>query len=157
MGGQARRDKHQPPHGIIGGFAAANAPPTAPTPLNIETPLYDRLCLHLDEHGGSLADDGWWHHTELQVGAVNELILCARTDKVAQLLSLLEVEGVELSASGKQPPPLLVLAGLERELHFNKMTQVWNKIIELGADPDEKFGGESANAVAHAMNSPVLN
>jgi hypothetical protein len=52
--------------------------------------------------------------TELQVGAVNELIICARTDKVAQLLSLLEVEGVELSASGKQPPPLLVLARLEK-------------------------------------------
>ena len=30
--------------GITPGFAAANAPPTAPTPLNIETPLYDRLC-----------------------------------------------------------------------------------------------------------------
>ena len=55
---------------------------------------------------------------------MNELILCARTDKVAQLLSLLEVEGVELSASGKQPPPLLVLAGLEKELQFYKMSQV---------------------------------
>ena len=36
------------------------------------------------------------------------------------------------------------------------MTQVWNKMIELGADPDEKFGGESANEVALAMDSPVL-
>ena len=136
--------------------AGTNAPPTAPHPLNTETPLFDRLCVHIDEHGGSLADDGWWHHTELQVGAVNELILCARTDKVAQLLSLLEVEGVQLSASGAQPPPLHVLAGLSREMQFNKMSKVWEKMIELGADPDSKFGGESANEVALAMNSPVL-
>ena len=142
--------------GITPGFDGANAPPSAPHPLNTETPLFDRLCVHIDEHGGSLADDGWWHYEELQVGAVNELIICARTDKVAQLLWLLEVEGVLLSASGTQPPPLLVLARLEPELHFNKMTQVWNKMIELGADPDEHFGGQSANAVALAMNSPVL-
>ena len=58
-----------------------NSPlPAAPTLTKLETPLYDRLLEHLEEHGGSLADDGWWHYTELQVGAVNELILCARTD-----------------------------------------------------------------------------
>jgi hypothetical protein len=144
-------------HGITGGLDGANAPPTAPTLINIETPLYDRLLEHIEEHHGSLADDGWWHYEELQVGAVNELILCARTDKVEKLLQRLEVEGVGLRASGKQPPPLLVLAGLEKELQFYKMSRVWDKMIELGADPDEKFGGESANAVAHAMNSPVLN
>ena len=73
------------------------------------------------------------------------------------MLQLLKVEGVELSASGMQPPPLLVLARLEKELHFLKMSRVWDAMIELGADPDEKFGGESANAVALAMNSPVLH
>ena len=136
--------------------AGTNAPPTAPHPLNTETPLFDRLCVHIDEHGGSLADDGWWHYEELQVGAVNELIMCARTDKVSKLLQLLEVEGVQLSASGAQPPPLHVLAGLSREMQFNKMSKVWEKMIELGADPDSKFGGESAHEVAVAMNSPVL-
>jgi hypothetical protein len=136
--------------------AGTNAPPTAPHPLNTETPLFDRLCVHIDEHGGSLADDGWWHYQELQVGAVNELIMCARTDKVEKLLQLLEVEGVHLSASGAQPPPLHVLAGLSSDMQFFKMSKVWSKMIELGADPDSKFGGESAHEVAVAMNSPVL-
>ena len=45
---------------------------------------------------------------------------------------------------------------IEKELHFLKMSRVWDAMIELGADPDEKFGGESANEVALAMNSPVL-
>ena len=68
--------------------------------------------------------------------------------------------GVEREIScrhtGKQPPPLLVLAGLEKEFQFYKMSRVWDKMTELGADPDEKYGGESANEVALAMDSPVL-
>ena len=133
-----------------------NASPSAPHPCASETPLFDSLSVHIEEHGGSLADDGWWHYQELQVGAVNELIMCARTDKVEKLLQLLEVEGVHLSASGAQPPPLHVLAGLSSDMQFFKMSKVWSKMIELGADPDSKFGGESAHEVAVAMNSPVL-
>jgi hypothetical protein len=87
-------------YGVTGAATGSNAPPTATMPTNISTPMYDRLLDHLEGHGGSLADDGWWQFTELQVGAVNELILCARTDKVEKLLQLLEVEGVELRASG---------------------------------------------------------
>ena len=81
---------------------------------------------------------------------------CARTDKVNLLLHLLDVEGVELQASGEQPPPLLVLAKLEKAFHFPGMTRVWQKLIEQGADPAEKYGDESATAVAREMASPVL-
>ena len=41
-------------------------------------------------------------------------------------------------------------------LHFPGMTRVWQKLIEQGADPDEKYGDESATAVAREMASPVL-
>ena len=119
--------------------------------------MYDELCDVIHEHGGSLGDEGCEQYEELQVGAVNELILCSRTDKVDLLLQLLDVEGVELRASGEQPPPLLVLAKLEKALHFPGMSRVWQKLIEQGADPDEKYGGdESAAAMAREMASPVL-
>ena len=72
----------------IGGTAEAQAPP--PTASSHETtlitPMYDELCDVIHEHGGSLGDEGCEQYEELQVGAVNELILCSRTDKVDLLL-----------------------------------------------------------------------
>ena len=133
-------------YGIVGTAVDTNAPP--PTASSHETtlitPMYDELCDVIHEHGGSLGDEGCEQYEELQVGAVNELILCSRTDKVDLLLQLLDVEGVELRASGEQPPPLLALAKLDKALHFHGMSRVWQKLIEQGADPAEKYGDEAS-------------
>eukprot|EP00966_Prymnesium_polylepis_P187184 4339180-Prymnesium_polylepis.1 len=135
-------------YGIIGTAVDTKAPPPTASShdTTIKTPMYDKLCDVIHEHGGSLGDEGCEQYEELQVGAVNELILCVRTDKVDLLLQLLDVEGVELQATGVQPSPLLVLAKLEKAFHFLGMTRVWQKLIEQGADPDEKYGDESATA-----------
>ena len=140
----------------IGGTAEAPPPTASSHDMTIRIPMYDELCDVIHEHGGSLGDEGCEQYEELQVGAVNELILCSRTDKVDLLLQLLDVEGVELRASGEQPPPLLVLAKLEKAFHFPCMTRVWQKLIVQGADPAKKYGDESAIAVAREMASPVL-
>jgi hypothetical protein len=141
-------------YGIVGTNAPSPRSHDAATASS--TPMYDELCEVIHQHCGSLGDDMCRQYEELQVGAINELILSECTDKVDRLLELLKVEGVELQSSGVHPPPLLVLAKLEKERFFYGMTRVWLKMIKGGADPHEEYNGESAHAVAHALGSPVL-
>ena len=68
-------------------------------------------------------------------------------------MQLLKVEGIELGAEGAQPPPWLTLA---KERPFRGMSSIWNAMIEMGADPQEEYQGETAHDVASKNMCPVL-
>ena len=90
---------------------------------------------------------------EQQVAGLNELIASDDPEKTDTLLHLLNVEGLYIWSAGQQPPAILTLATVT---NFKGLVRVWNKLLEIGADPNGVFEGQSVEMATVMQNSPVL-
>ena len=107
-------------------------------------PAYEQFCGVLDELDGCMATPRGAEHAELCVRALNELLASDKEDKVELVLGLLETEGVRCHVEG-QPPVMLTAVSVPV---FVGLRRIWDKLLELGQDPDMKYKGLSPNDVA---------
>ena len=115
-------------------------------------PALLKLAELIHENEGSLGGAFLEHTHEAQVAGINELIRSDQPDKDKSLLAMLSVEGIYIWSKGDQPPPLLTLVKVPG---FVGLPDVWMGLIELGADRDEEFRGETAAMVAEQTKSAV--
>ena len=107
-------------------------------------PAYEQFCEVLDELDGCMATPKGAEHAELCVRALNELLASDKEDKAELVLGLLDTEGVRCHVQG-QPPVMLTAVSVPA---FVGLQRIWDKLLELGQDPDMKYKGLSPNDVA---------
>ena len=105
---------------------------------------YDQFCGVLDELDGCMATPKGAEHAELCVRALNELLASDKEDKAELVLGLLDTEGVRCHVEGQPPVMLTAVSGPV----FVGLRRIWDKLLELGQDPDMKYKGLSPNDVA---------
>ena len=107
-------------------------------------PAYEQFCGVLDQLDGCMATPKGAEHAELCVRALNELLASDKEDKAELVLDLLDTEGVRCHVQG-QPPVMLTAVSVPT---FVGLRRIWDKLLELGQDPDMKYKGLSPNDVA---------
>ena len=85
-------------------------------------------------------------HAELCVRALNELLASDKEDKAELVLGLLDTEGVRCHVVVEGQPPVMLTAVSVPV--FVGLRRIWDKLLELGQDPDMKYKGLSPNDVA---------